>query len=113
MSTSWGVEGTDREFKLAVEHDRPKSWLKSVSAFANTFGGSIVFGVEDGSHEVVGVEDPQGELEFVAGSIRARIEPLPRFDVVGREVEPGRHVVVLTVHADAHPPYLLPCRWAL
>ena len=105
MSTSWGVEGTDREFKLAVEHDRPKSWLKSVSAFANTFGGSIVFGVEDGSHEVVGIEDPQGELEFVAGSIRTRIEPLPRFDVVGREVEPGRHVVVLTVHADAHPPY--------
>lgn len=73
MGACWGVEGTDREFKLNVEHDRPKSWLKSVSAFANTFGGTIVFGVEDGSHRVIGVAEPQKELEFVSGLIRARI----------------------------------------
>lgn len=73
MGACWGVEGTDREFKQNVEHDRPKSWLKSVSAFANTFGGTIVFGVEDESHRVIGVAEPQKELEFVSGLIRARI----------------------------------------
>ena len=33
--------------KQALEERRPKSWCKSVSAFANTFGGAIIFGVSD------------------------------------------------------------------
>lgn len=32
----------------AVEHKKVKSWLKSVSAFANTAGGTIIFGITDG-----------------------------------------------------------------
>lgn len=30
-----------------------KSWCKSVSAFANTFGGALIFGVADDGQEVV------------------------------------------------------------
>ena len=37
-------ETTDCDFKEAVERARPKSWLKSVSAFANTKGGTLLFG---------------------------------------------------------------------
>ena len=33
------------DFKLMLEEKRPKSWLKSVSAFANGMGGSLIFGV--------------------------------------------------------------------
>ena len=29
------IESTNIEFKEKVEHSKPKSWLKSVSAFAN------------------------------------------------------------------------------
>ena len=41
------IEKTDCEFKVVVERAKPKSWLKSVSAFANTVGGTIVFGIDD------------------------------------------------------------------
>jgi ATP-dependent DNA helicase RecG len=41
------AEATEYEFKSAVEMNKPRSWLKTVSAFANGVGGSIYFGVDD------------------------------------------------------------------
>mgnify|MGYP000650609732 CR=1 FL=1 len=35
------IEATEYEFKVAVEKNKPKSWLKSVSAFANGIGGTL------------------------------------------------------------------------
>ena len=40
------AEATECDFKAALETKKPKSWLKSVSAFANGIGGSLIFGVE-------------------------------------------------------------------
>ena len=39
-----------------LEESRPKSWLKSVSAFANTLGGSLFFGI-DNDGNVKGLDD--------------------------------------------------------
>jgi len=36
------VESSNIDFKEKVEYKKPKSWLKSVSAFANTNGGYII-----------------------------------------------------------------------
>ncbi len=33
------AEATEYEFKSAVEVNKPRSWLKTVSAFANGVGG--------------------------------------------------------------------------
>ena len=35
------VECTAYDFKVMLEEKKPKSWLKSVSAFANGLGGSF------------------------------------------------------------------------
>ena len=35
-------ECTAYDFKAEVEHRKSKSWLKSVSAFANGIGGDVV-----------------------------------------------------------------------
>ena len=56
------AEATICDFKEALEVKKPKSWLKSVSAFANTAGGTLFFGV-DNSHNVVGLTDPQKDAE--------------------------------------------------
>lgn len=40
-------ECTDYDFKRELEEKKSKSWLKSVSAFANTLGGTLFFGVDD------------------------------------------------------------------
>lgn len=39
-------ECTAYDFKLMLEEKKPKSWLKSVSAFANGLGGSLFLGVD-------------------------------------------------------------------
>ena len=51
------VETTNIDFKVSLEKEKPKSWLKSVSAFANTKGGIILFGVDDKTREEIGIED--------------------------------------------------------
>lgn len=40
-------ECTAYDFKSMLEEKRPKSWLKSVSAFANGLGGSLFFGIDN------------------------------------------------------------------
>lgn len=41
------AECTEYDFKEMLGEKKPKSWLKSVSAFANTLGGSLFFGVDN------------------------------------------------------------------
>ena len=48
------AEATKVDFKMALEEKKPKSWLKSISAFANGIGGSLVYGVEDETKEITG-----------------------------------------------------------
>lgn len=38
---------TAYDFKFMLEESKTKSWLKSVSAFANGLGGSLLFGIDD------------------------------------------------------------------
>ena len=42
---------------ISLETNKPISWLKSDSAFANTKGGIILFGVDDKTHEEKGIAD--------------------------------------------------------
>lgn len=63
-----GFEWNDVEFKEAVEHC-PKSAYPTVSAFANTAGGWLIFGVKENGDqfEVIGVQKvTQVESEFLA-----------------------------------------------
>ena len=43
-----------------LEVKRPKSWLKSVSAFANGKGGTLIFGISD-DDRIVGLADAESE----------------------------------------------------
>lgn len=40
MIDKWIAEATECDFKVTLEISKPKSWLKSVSAFANGIGDS-------------------------------------------------------------------------
>ena len=50
--------------------------LKSVSAFANTDGGSLFYGVNDDG-VIVGLENPQADADFISEMIKARLDPVP------------------------------------
>ncbi len=75
------VENSNIEFKEKVEYNKPKSWLKSVSAFANSNGGILLFGIKDVDREPVGLEDIIKDSEKVSELINDKITPLPRYEL--------------------------------
>ena len=65
-------EATDYDKKLALEEKKPKSWCKSISAFANGFGGKLIFGVSNDS-ELVGLADAEGDAEKISEAIKIHL----------------------------------------
>lgn len=98
------AEQTTLDYKQKLEERRPKSWLKSVSAFANTSGGHILFGFTDDTHEAVGLEDPQYVVSKVTELIQARIKPMPRI-ALSTFKEGGATCVDLRVAEGPSYPY--------
>ena len=58
-------EATDYDKKVALEIKKPKSWCKSISAFANCYGGRLVFGVAN-DDVLVGLSDAEGDAEKIS-----------------------------------------------
>ena len=56
------AEATECDFKVALETRKPKSWLKSVSAFSNGIGGTLLFGISD-DRKPVGLSNVQKDAE--------------------------------------------------
>ena len=96
-------ETTDYDKKKMLEEKKPKSWCKSVSAFSNTFGGALIFGITN-EGDVVGLEDAEGDSEKISEFIKTRIKPIPPFKLRFEMVE-GKKLVVLDVFAGEETPY--------
>lgn len=97
-------EGKTLEFKRDLSS--PDGVLKSLVAFANTAGGTVLIGVEDRTRHVRGVSDPLDLEERLANLISDHIAPrlVPELEIV-----PWRrtHVVVVQVHASPVRPHFL------
>lgn len=76
MIDRWIAEATECDFKVALEVKKPKSWLKSVSAFANGIGGTLFFGI-DNDRNVIGLTEAQTDAETISRLIKERIMPTP------------------------------------
>jgi hypothetical protein len=75
-------EGKTLEFKRDLSS--PEKVLHTLIAFANTAGGLLVIGVENGTKRVRGLLDPLKEEERLASLISDRIAPrlIPTVDVI-------------------------------
>lgn len=93
-----------------LEHKRdlssPQSVLRTLVAFANTAGGTLLIGVEDGTRDVVGVDDVLALEERLANLVADSIAPrlLPEI-----ETHPWRQtqVIAATVHPGGNLPFYL------
>ncbi len=103
MIDRWIAEATECDFKVALEVKKPKSWLKSVSAFANGIGGTLFFGI-DNERNVIGLDDAQIDAEIISRLIKERITPYPNF-ILAPERENGKDILVLSVSAGRSTPY--------
>jgi len=98
------AEATEYDFKSAVEVGKPRSWLKSVSAFANGVGGSLYFGVSDNG-VAVGLDDPQKAAEQVSELIKSRIEPAIKNFVLEPLYVDGKNILRVQITGGANTPY--------
>ena len=97
-------EGKTLEFKRDLSSPNP--FLRSVVAFSNTSGGTILIGVEDRTRNVRGVADPMALEERVANLIADSISPqvLPDIEILRYS---DRHVLAVRVYPSSSRPHYL------
>lgn len=96
-------EATEYDKKRALEVKKPKSWCKSVSAFANGIGGKLVWGIAD-DDTLVGLADAKSDAEKISETIKVHLDPIPDFNLSFVQSE-GMDFVVLDVMPGAQTPY--------
>ncbi|MDZ4168074.1 MAG: putative DNA binding domain-containing protein [Coriobacteriia bacterium] len=95
-------EGKTLEFKR--DASSPRGIVRTVVAFANSAGGTVLIGVADRTREIVGVDDPLDLEERLANIIADSVEPLiaPEIDVVTWR---DKSLLAVRVHPGASRPY--------
>ena len=96
-------EATAYDKKQMLEVKRPKSWLKSVSAFANGKGGTLIFGISD-DNQIVGLADAEGDAEKISEDIKNKLDPVPTVNIEYKNVD-GKKLVLLHVYSGQETPY--------
>lgn len=90
-------EARTLEFKESVT----KTFLKTVSAFANYGTGRILFGVDD-SGITVGLADPSADALRIENMINDSLDPVPRYTL---NIDEANKTVCLTVNEGRSKPY--------
>lgn len=96
-------EATEYDKKELLEERKPKSWLKSVSAFANGVGGALIFGVSD-NEVLVGLEDAKSVSEKISETIKTKMDPVPQI-ILEIHSEDNKEFIVLKILAGQETPY--------
>ena len=96
-------ETTEYDKKLKLEVKKPKSWCKSISAFANTLGGFLIFEISD-DNQIVGLETPDKDAELISEIIKTRLNPIPEFKI-SFHTEDGNVLLIVQVSKGEETPY--------
>ena len=100
-------ESKNIEYKVTLP-DKSEKYMKTIVAFANTQGGKLVVGVDDKTHEIVGVENDilfqlmDGIANAVSDSCMPQIIP----DIEPQTVD-EKTVIIVSVEAGKNRPYYL------
>ena len=91
-------ETTEYDKKEMLEEKKPKSWCKSVSAFANGIGGTLIFGIAK-DDTVIGLERAEHDAEIISEQIKARLDPIPNFKLSFHHTKEGKKLILLNILA--------------
>ncbi|MDP9226076.1 MAG: ATP-binding protein [Actinomycetota bacterium] len=101
-------EGVSTEFKRDLptdERDSVVNVMKTVAAFANGEGGTLLFGIDnDGAVVGLGIPDARKTLDRTTQLVRDWVRPHVDFDTELTEVD-GKQVLLVRVDAGAEPPH--------
>jgi predicted HTH transcriptional regulator len=109
-------EGQRLEYKSALppagrattrtEQDAKRTALKDIVGFANSGGGSVIYGVTDDG-EIVGLEEPERKArDRLSEFVRHRISPTLPHSITPKDVA-GKLVLILDVGSHARTLYSL------
>ena len=100
-------ESKNVEFKVQRPKDSSK-YMKTVVAFSNGEGGRIVFGVDDGSREVVGIPKDIvfSEIDAITTAISDRCEPVVIPDVYLQSID-DKTIIIAEISAGKQRPYYI------
>jgi len=101
--TDYIGEATVYDKKQQLEERKPKSWLKTVSAFANGVGGVLIFGVAD-DETIVGLQNARHDSEIISDIIKTKMDPIPKI-VMEIQSNDGKDFIILKVCAGQETPY--------
>jgi predicted HTH transcriptional regulator len=98
-------EGEGFTIELKRKVSKPQKIAKTMIAFANTKGGTLLFGVDD-DHTIVGVESEKEEMEKIqtAGSYFCDPPIEPIIDIVPFK---KKDVIVVTIEESGRKPHTL------
>jgi hypothetical protein len=100
-----GGEGASVEFKSQLPKSDPSGVMKTIAAFANGGGGTVLFGVDDeGLVLGLGADSTSGAVDRLTNMVSDWVRPLPDFDVETVAIA-GRAVLAVRVPPGAHAPY--------
>lgn len=100
-------ESKNVEFKVQRPKDSFK-YMKSVIAFSNSGGGTIVFGIDDKTLAVIGIprDIVFSEIDAITTAISDSCEPTVRPDVYLQTIE-DKTVIVVEIYAGRQRPYYI------
>ncbi len=99
-----GCEMGIREgFNLELKREVTKTFLKTVSAYANYNDGKIIFGITD-NREIIGIENADDECLRIENMINDSIVPVPDFRIDIEELE-DKITIVLNIKKGRDTPY--------
>ena len=100
-------ESKNIEYKVAVPKKSEK-YMKTVVAFANGNGGQIVFGIDDKTLEIVGMDEDNifKTMDAITNAISDSCEPRIRPDVTLQTVN-DKTVIVVEILPGAMRPYYI------
>ncbi len=80
---------------LELEESITRTFLKTVSAFANYIDGRVVFGIDDRG-KAVGVKDPKEDCIRIENMINDSIDPVPDYKIKQDTID-GKKIIILDV----------------
>mgnify|MGYP000766927894 FL=1 len=100
-------ESKNIEYKVTVP-DKSEKYMKTVVAFANGRGGRIVFGIDDKTLNIVGIDTDivYKTMDAITNAISDACEPTIRPDVALQTVN-DKIVIVVEIFPGAQRPYYI------
>lgn len=100
-------ESKNMEFKQEVP-TRSERYMKTVVAFANTAGGRLIFGIEDGTHQILGVprETVFQAMDSLTNAICDSCTPMIIPDITLQTIE-DKTLIVVQIYPGGQRPYYI------